>query len=122
MNMELRKVTEDFPDMERINELALEAFPPEEYLAPEKLIELSRESEMDFCGIYDNDRFIGFCVIARHCTMMYLFFLAITPENRSKGYGSSILSLLSENYNPYQLTVDFEMVDKNAPNHDQRIR
>ncbi len=74
MNMELRKVTEDFPDMDRLDELALEAFPPEEYLAPKKILELTRKSELDFWGVYDNDRFLGFCVIARHRSMAYLFF------------------------------------------------
>ena len=54
--------------------------------------------------------------------MAYLFFLAITAENRSKGYGSTILSLLSETYKTNQLTVDFEMVDENAPNYNQRVR
>lgn len=122
MNMELRKVTEDFPDMDRLDELAFEAFPPEEYLAPKKILELTRKSELDFWGVYDNDRFLGFCVIARHRSMAYLFFLAITAENRSKGYGSAILSLLSETYKTNQFTVDFEMVDENAPNYDQRVR
>lgn len=122
MNMELRKVTADFPDMGQLDDLALEAFPPEEYLAPEKILELSRKSQLDFWGAYDNERFVGFCVIARHRSMAYLFFLAITPENRSKGYGSSILSLLSENYKSCQLTVDLEMVDEDAPNYVQRHR
>lgn len=44
MNMGLRKVTEDFPDMDRLDELALEALPPEEYLAPKKILELPRKS------------------------------------------------------------------------------
>lgn len=120
--MELRKVTSDFPDMDRLNKLAQDAFPPEEYLAPIKILELSRKTELDFWGLYDNDTFIGFCVIVRHRTMVYLFFLAITPENRSKGYGSSILSLLSEIYKSCQFTVDFEMVDNSAFNYNQRIR
>lgn len=122
MNMELRKVTEDFTDMDRLDELALEAFPPEEYFAPKKILELTRKSELDFWGVYANDRFVGFCVIALHRTMAYLFFLAINTENRSKGYGSAILSLLSKTYKSKQLTVDFEMVDENAPNYNQRVR
>ena len=122
MNMELRKVTSEFPDMHLLDGLALEAFPPEEYLAPAEILEMSPKTNLDFWSLYDNDRFVGFCVIARHLTMVYLFFLAITPENRSKGYGSSILSLLSETYESCQFTVDFEMVDENASNYDQRIR
>ncbi len=122
MNVELRKVTTGFPDMKQLDELALEAFPPEEYLAPEKVLELSQKSELDFWGVYDNDRFVGFCVTVLHRSMVYLFFLAITPENRSKGYGSLILSLLSDIYKSYQFTVDFEMVEENAPNYDQRVK
>lgn len=50
--------------------------------------------------------------------MAYLFILAITDEKRSKGYGSAILSLLSETYKSDHLTVDFEMVDENASNYN----
>lgn len=108
--------------MERLNELALEAFPPEEYLAPSDIIKLSQKFDMDFWGLYENDDFIGFTVIARYKRMIYLFFLAITPENRSKGYGSKIISLISENYKSCQFVVDFEMVDESARNIEQRIK
>lgn len=120
--MELRKVTSDFTDMNRLEELALEAFPPEEYLAPAKIIEMSLKTDLDFWGLYDNDIFIGFCVVVRHADMAYLFFLAISPENRSKGYGSAILAILSEKYKSFQFTVDFEMVDEQVLNVEQRIR
>lgn len=120
--MELRKVTSDYADMNRLEELALEAFPPEEYLAPVQILEMSLKTDLDFWGLYDNDSFIGFCVIVRYADMAYLFFLAITPENRSKGYGSTILATLSGQYKSFQFVVDFEMIDEQAPNVAQRIR
>lgn len=120
--MELRKITSQFADMKQLNELALAAFPPEEYLAPSRIIELTQKFDMDFWGLYEQNQFIGFTVIARYKEMIYLFFLAITPENPSKGYGSKIISLLSENYKSYQFVVDFEMIDKSAPNNEQRVR
>lgn len=122
MNLQLHIVTKDFPDMDRLDELALEAFPPEEYLAPCDIIEISKKFDMDFWAIYDNNDFIGFTVIARYKTMVYLFFLAITPENRSKGYGTKIISLISANYKSCQFVVDFEMIDESASNIEQRIK
>lgn len=120
--MELRKVTSEFPDMHLLDGLALEAFPPEEYLAPAEIIEMSLKTDLDFWGLYDKDSFIGFCVIVRYADIAYLFFLAITPENRSKGYGSTILATLSEQYKSSRFVVDFEMIEEQAPNAEQRIR
>lgn len=108
--------------MKLLEELAMEALPPEEYLAPNNILELSRETDMDFRALYDKDCFIGYSDVVRHSNMAYLFFLAIIPENRSKGSGSNILISLSEKYKSYQFTVDFEMIDENASNNEQRIR
>lgn len=45
--MKLEKVIKNCWCWNEINELAVEAFPPEEYLAPDKLIEMSKEENFD---------------------------------------------------------------------------
>lgn len=54
--------------------------------------------------------------------MCYLFFLAIDPACRSRGYGGQALHLLETLYPGKQQAVDFEMIDPAAPNNAQRIR
>lgn len=115
------KITKEFKDLELVEALAKEAFPPEEYLAPSKLIEMSADGEVDFWALYDDDTFVGFTVISLYEDMCYLFFLAISPQYRSQGYGGKTLRLLDELYSDKQQVVDFEMIDESAPNNAQRI-
>lgn len=122
MNIKVIKVTNNFDDIDKINILAKEAFPPEEYLSPKKLIEMSGSSGINFLAIYDESLFVGFVVVQIYKKMVYLFFLAIENSLRSKGYGKSIINLLKEMYPNYQNVVDFEMVDSKSKNYEQRKR
>lgn len=115
------KITTDFKDLSCVERLAQEAFPPEEYMAPSKIIEMSEDGEVDFWGLYDADTFVGFMVISVFEEMSYLFFLAIDPFLRSKGYGGKALKLIDQLYQNHQQVVDFEMIDETAPNNAQRI-
>lgn len=57
------KITGQFSDIDKVNALARDAFPPEEYLAPSKMIEMSREDGFDFRALYDGDLFVGFMTV-----------------------------------------------------------
>lgn len=96
--MKLEKVIKNCWCWNAINKLAVEAFPPKEYLAPDKLIKMSKEENFDFYFIEDDNKFIGFVVIQTYKNLSYLFFLAIAKEHRSKGYGGKILKLIRETY------------------------
>ena len=119
--MKLKKITTAFPEMEHLNALAREAFPPEEHIPPEELIRMSQGSSMDFRALYDDTKFIGFIVAVTFKTMAYLFFLAIDSSCRSHGYGSKALSLFAEQYPGCMHVVDMEMPEDTAPNVEQRI-
>ncbi len=103
------KITKEFKDFELVEALSKEAFPPEEYLVPCKLIKMSEDGEVDFLALYDNDTFVGFAVISLYENLCYLFFLAISSKHRSHGYGSKTLRLLDELYPDKQQVVDFDM-------------
>ncbi len=119
--MNTKQITRNFIDLEKVEALAKEAFPPEEYLAPRELIQMSERGEVEFLALYDEELFVGFMVISLYETLCYLFFLAIDDKFRSKGYGSQALRLLNELYPDKQQVVDFEMIDEAAPNNAQRI-
>lgn len=113
-------ITKDFSDIEKVNFLAKEAFPPDEYLSPDTMIEMSNENNFDFFALYDEDTFVGFMAVKIQKNMSYLFFLAIDPSLRSKGYGSRAIETLKVLYEGYQQVVDFEMLDETATNNEQR--
>ncbi len=119
--MQLKRITADFPEMDKLNALALEAFPPEEYRAPAELIAMQEQISLDFWALYDEDLFVGFMTVVTHKQMAYLFFLAIAEQYRSNGYGGKALTELLRQYPDYQHVVDMEMLDDNAENRDQRI-
>lgn len=113
-------ITEKSRYWDRVNKLAKEAFPPEEYLAPTKLVEMSKADNFDFLAILDRDKFVGFQVVQTYKTMAYLFFLAIDEPCRSQGYGGSAIETLKAEYPDKKHTVDLEMLDDRAENHIQR--
>jgi len=116
------KINKNFFDLNRVEILAKEAFPSEEYLAPSKLIEMSKEAGFNFLAVYDNDKFAGFVVVKLYKVMAYLFFLAVDEKMRGQGYGSRIIQKIKEIYPDYNHVVDFEMIDKNASNYSQRVK
>lgn len=119
MELYMEPVTRQSQFWDDINALALEAFPPEEYLAPSKLVEMTK-GNVDFWALSDNGLFVGFMMILTYKNMAYLFFLAIHHALRSKGYGSLSIKTLKSKYPKKKLVVDFEMLDDHADNSEQR--
>lgn len=119
--MKVKHIRCNSVDLDKVESLAKEAFPPKEYLSPSELIRMAERGEVDFWGLYDKNSFVGFMVISVFEDMCYLFFLAIDPSIRSKGYGGQALRLLDELYPNKQQVVDFEMIDDTATNNEQRI-
>lgn len=117
-----RPVTGDFPDIKKLDALAAEAFPPEERIAPHRLIEMAEADDFDFWALCRGDEFAGFMAVMTHGSMAYLFFLAIEGALRSKGCGAEAVALLKTLYPGKTQVVDLEMPDDRAENSAQRIR
>lgn len=115
-------ITDNYIDLDKVSALAAEAFPSDEYLAPSKLIEMSKEDGFDFLALYDGDLFVGFIAVQQYKQLSYLFFLAIDSSLRSGGYGSKAIKTLLELYPGKQQVVDMEMIDESAGNYDQRLK
>lgn len=122
MELTLEPIHPEHRFWNEINALATEAFPPEEYLAPKTLVEMASADSFDFWALTDCGAFVGFMVVQTHEALAYLFFLAIVPGGRSKGYGSRAISALKAAYPGMAQVVDLEMPDNTAANRVQRIR
>lgn len=120
MKLYTEHITENNRFWNEVNALAKEAFPPEEYLAPLKLVEMASEDNFDFLALVDNDSFVGFMAVQTYQNLAYLFFLAINSTCRSKGYGSRAIETLKAEYPGKKQVVDFEMLDDTASNNKQR--
>lgn len=92
--MNLEKIAENERFQEKVNLLAKEAFPPKEYFAPKKMIEMAQTENFDFWALTGSNQFIGFMTLMTYQDLAYLFFLAIDPAYRSMGYGSQAIASL----------------------------
>lgn len=120
MKLNTQAITENSPCWVEVNALAIEAFPPEEYLAPATLVQMAEAENFDFLALLDGEAFVGFMVVQTHKDLAYLFFLAIAPTCRAKGYGSVAIETLKAQYPDKKQVVDFEMLDERADNYEQR--
>lgn len=120
MKLIIQPITENSPHWAAVNALALEAFPPEEYLAPKTLTEMALAENFDFLALLDGDEFVGFMVVQTYKDIAYLFFLAIDPACRAQGYGGRAIETLKARYPGKKQVVDFEMLDETAANYIQR--
>lgn len=109
----------DAPYFKKVNE---ESFPPHERMSLEEMFSFAKDTNTDILGIYVNKKPIGFAVLLKNSACAYLYFLAIDPSIRSKGYGSLALQNLNEKYSNLQIILDIDVPDKDAPDNSLRIR
>lgn len=118
--MELIKVTRKSPKYNDIKRLYLQAFPKEER-APFGML-MRKANAADFFALYDNTKWIGLAYIVRREQLAYIFYIAVTPEQRGKGYGTAAMKALIEYYKGCRLFLALEQLDKSAENYEQRIK
>lgn len=109
--------------MNALEQIAVEAFPPQEYVSPQELLAYTEDSDdCDFLGFYAGKDFIGYLHLIRYKNMVYVCFFAVGASYRSRGYGSEILSKLKELYPTYRIVLDIEAADESAPNLHQQYQ
>lgn len=103
--------------MKRLNK---KAFPKNDRIPFDQLMELSSNNHFDFLAIKNGETFIGFYLIAKDPGNVYVFFFAVTKKQQSKGYGRQILDALIEYYPHQQIVLDLEEMDETEPNAAHR--
>lgn len=106
----------------KLKKLYVGAFPADERAPFYLLKKNAKKGRGEMLAAYDNNKLIGMVYIIGNTDLGYLFYFAIIPELRGKGYGSKILSLLHERYSSGRLFLAREMLDKSADNYSQRVR
>ena len=98
------------------------AFPRAERAPLLHLIRLAKKGECAFSGWYEGETFVGLTVAIQRADFTYLFFLAVSGEVRSKGYGGRILEEVKEQYKAKPVVLDMEERSAQASNAEQRER
>ena len=124
--MNLKKLTSEHTDIPLLNELYIEAFPPNErLLSVEEIFDLTDKVPIDILGIYPDEtpeRFAGFFMTFVHEKFVYLMFFATSAEMRSTGIGSKAIKALVEFYSDKPLIFSYESVFEKSDNSAQRKR
>lgn len=106
----------------KLKKLYIGAFPANERAPFWLMRRNAKKGRGEMLAAYDNNELVGMAYIIGDTDLGYLFYFAILPELRGKGYGSKILSLLRERYRTGRLFLAREQLDKSADNYSQRVR
>ncbi len=110
------------PHKGALRKLYRTAFPKAERAPLFHLIRLAKKGECAFSGCYSDGAFVGLTVAIERSDLVYLFFLAVSPDARSQGFGGRILERVKEEYKGRPVVLDMEERDPSASNAEQRER
>lgn len=107
----------------QVKKLYKSAFPFYERAPLSLLMKRTDNGRDSFHAILEENSFIGLIYTIASEKMVYVFFFAITDENRGKGYGSKVLEEIRKMHGGKPITLMIEDTEeKNAKNMDERIR
>lgn len=86
------------------------------------LLLLARRKGVNFEAYYDDDSFCGFSYVVENDDLVFILYLAVNDEIRSRGYGSRILEYVKAKAGERPIVLDIEPLDPNAENYEQRKR
>ena len=118
--MELCKIQET--DYSYVQDLLVEAFPPNERPPFEGLIEKANQGLADFWVIREEDRNIGLAYLLTIEDVTYLFYFAVDSTCRGKGYGSIAMKKIMEQYKDTHILFSIEDWEEESDNAEQRVK
>lgn len=115
------KYTTNLNNADDIHKLYLESFPKNEQI---DFFDFFSGEFKDFSlvGQYENGKLVGMMHFVLTPNFVHLNYFAVSPNMRSKGYGSKCLSWLKRKYRSLPIVVDIEEVDKSSDNNPYRIK
>lgn len=122
MTVRLEKADKTSRDYIKIKQLYESAFPSNER-APFKMLEKRADRQnVDFLAIYDRESVVGLFYVVTRSDLAYIFYFAVMPELRGKGYGSAALQALKEHYKGMRIFLAAERADVECDNLEQRVK
>lgn len=119
MSLTSQLITPDFPDLDKVERLNIEAFPEEERIPLDEYLRYTHNEDAHFFAFYNEKEFVGFAFAISNAKAFYVSFFAIMPHLRSHGYGKEIIDKLVEFYERTML-LEVERLDEECDNLEQR--
>lgn len=108
-------------DFKRAGKLYKEAFPIDERMPYFMIKHFAKGDKCDFFKLDDNG-FAGLMFVVYYEDIVYIFFLAVEPEFRGKGYGTKALDEAKKLFAGKRLILNMEEVDEKYDNYTQRVK
>ena len=122
MPLYFHKIKKESDDSGLVRDLYLSAFPEDELVPWNFFIKRAGKPYVDLWSISNDTDWIGFACLVKDQILAYLFFLAITPEQRGRGYGHTVVRALAKRYQKQKLFLARETLDPDADNYEERLR
>lgn len=107
----------DLPQIKRLYQAAFPCGEPFGFL-----LMMAKRRELQMHAFYEENVFVGLIYLILDHDKVYVLYLAVNPELRSKGLGSQMLAWLSAAFPTRKLFLDLEVLDDAADNAEQRSR
>ena len=107
---------------EEIRSLYESAFPEEEQIPYENLLQLVDRMNLDFTAYYKGADFVGFTIVYPRDTFNWFWYFAVREDLRGNGCGQQILWMLIEKYMRCSNILDMESPEQECENREQRRR
>lgn len=105
-----------------IKKLYHESFPPDERV-PFFILKQKAETEIsNIYAIVEDNKFIGMLCTLHDEDILFLWYLAIIPEERNKGYGSRIIKEILDHNKDKRIILNIEEIDTNDSNVEEQLR
>lgn len=98
------------------------AFPPAERKPFFIIWNMFRKGKMDVWYFSSAGRFAGLATAIDDHGLVLIDYLAVAPDCRGKGVGTSALSLLKDHYSGKNVFLEIESIYEDTPDLPQRIR
>ena len=109
--------------IEKIRLLYESAFPPDERMPFERVLQKRDDGVMRLLSIESKDgEFLGFANITLCLDVLALNYFAILPQSQGQGYGTEVILALKKRYPTRSIVIDIEDDAVKCDNVEQRKR
>lgn len=117
---ELKKIV-DKSDIRKAKALYKEAFPIDERMPYFMLKSFADGDKCDFFMLYENG-FSGLMFTVYYNDIVYIFYLAVSPDKRGLGYGTKALEEAKRLFDGKRIILNMEELDEKYDNFSQRVK
>lgn len=122
MRITLKKINIFNEDFKKIKKLYNDAFPDDERMPIWILGGKTYKKAVDFWSLYHDGKWFGMAYVLNESNLSYLFYFAVSAEERGKGLGTAALQSLKRKYAGRCLFLALETLDEKAENYSERLK